>query len=134
MTGLICYNDSEMMTTEEFSMKKMLALIMCVLLLCTVAACSADKGASSDNGADADKGAVSDSGTSFEEIDPQTLPSKVDLRDHDGKNYVTPVKTQRYGDCWTFSLAGSAEIAYLVANDLGVPAGEVNKNANFSEK
>ncbi len=134
MTGLICYNDSEMMTTEEFSMKKMLALIMCVLLLCTVAACSADKGASSDNGADADKGAVSDSGTSFEEIDPQTLPSKVDLRDHDGKNYVTPVKTQRYGDCWTFSLTGAAEVAYLYANDKGVPTGKINDQVNYSEK
>ena len=62
------------------------------------------------------------------------LPSKVDLRNYNGKNYVTPVKSQNFGDCWSFSLAGSAEIAYLFANDMGVEAGEVNDQVDFSEK
>ena len=63
------------------------------------------------------------------------LPSKIDLRDYNGKNYVTPVKYQApYASCWAFSIAGAAEISYLFANDLGVPAGEVNDNADFSEK
>lgn len=69
-----------------------------------------------------------------DEIDVTKLPSRFDLRNVDGKNYVTPVKTQRYGDCWTFAMAGSAEIAYLYANDMGVPAGEKNDQVDFSEK
>lgn len=64
----------------------------------------------------------------------EELPTKVDLRDVDGKNYVTPVKTQRWGDCWTFALAGAAETAYLYANDMGVPTGEKNDQVDFSEK
>ena len=70
----------------------------------------------------------------FEVIDAEKLPSKVDLRDYNGKNYVTPVKTQRFGDCWAFSLAGAAEISYLFSHDMGVPAGEENKQVDFSEK
>ncbi len=69
-----------------------------------------------------------------DEIDITKLPSRFDLRNVDGKNYVTPVKTQRYGDCWTFAMAGSAEIAYLYANDMGVAAGEKNEQVDFSEK
>ena len=105
-------------------MKRLIAVILAALLLCTGAACSSDGGA--------DTAAV-DNGP-FEEIDASKLPSKVDLRDYDGKCYVTSVKSQRFGDCWTFSLAGSAEIAYLYANDMGVPAGEINDKVDFSEK
>lgn len=79
----------------------------------------------------------SDSGNTTkgkDEIDVTKLPSRFDLRNVDGKNYVTPVKTQRYGDCWTFALAGSAEIAHLYANDMGVPTGEKNDQVDFSEK
>ncbi|MBR1482032.1 MAG: hypothetical protein IJ598_03575 [Ruminococcus sp.] len=64
----------------------------------------------------------------------KNLPAKVDLRNYDGKNYVTPVKRQSFGDCWSFSLAGSAETAYLYANHMGVDAGELNNNVDFSEK
>ena len=71
---------------------------------------------------------------SFEEIEAEKLPSRVDLRSYEGKNYVTPVKSQNFGDCWAFALAASAETAYLFANDMGVPAGEVNDKADFSEK
>ena len=65
----------------------------------------------------------------------QSLPTKIDLRDHNGKNYVTPVKNQDpYGTCWAFGIAAAAETSYLYANGLGVPAGEKNTNVNFSEK
>ena len=73
-------------------------------------------------------------GNAEKEIDVSELPARFDLRDSDGKNYVTPVKTQSWGDCWTFALAGSAEIAYLYANDMGVPTGEKNDQVDFSEK
>ena len=56
------------------------------------------------------------------------------MRNLNGKNYVTPVKAQEFGDCWSFSLASAAEISYLYANDMGVPAGEKNDKVNFSEK
>ncbi len=65
---------------------------------------------------------------------PKELPASVDLRNFNGKNYVTPAKRQVFGDCSTFGIAGAAEISYLYANDLGVPTGEVNNNVNFSEK
>ena len=65
----------------------------------------------------------------------QTLPEKIDLRDYNGKNYVTPVKNQNpFATCWAFGIAAAAETSYLFANDLGVPAGEKNTNVNFSEK
>lgn len=103
-------------------MKRILALVMIVLLaaglLPAMSGCSEPAG---DSGKD-------------DNTEITKLPSKIDLRDYDGKNYVTPVKSQLYGDCWAFSLAGSAEIAYLFANDMGVPAGEVNDQVDFSEK
>ena len=102
-------------------MKKILALIISGLILCTAASCTGGSG---------ETAAAED----YLEIDASQLPSKVDLRDFEGKNYVTPVKTQWFGDCWTFSLAGAAEISYLYESDLGVPAGEANEKVNFSEK
>jgi C1A family cysteine protease len=67
--------------------------------------------------------------------DAATLPSKLDLRDYNGKNYVTPVKDQSpFGTCWAFAASAAAEISYLYENDLGVPAGQPNNNVNFSEK
>ncbi len=62
------------------------------------------------------------------------LPESIDFRDYKNKNYVTPVKCQLFGDCWSFGIAGAAEMAYLYANDMGVPAGETNDAVNFSEK
>ena len=102
-------------------MKKVLAIILSALTLCSFTACSAGNETLT---AEED----------FEVIDASKLPSKVDLRNFEGKNYVTPVKNQWYGDCWSFSLAGAAEISYLFENDMGVPAGEVNDKVNFSEK
>ena len=69
------------------------------------------------------------------EDDSIYLPDKVDLRDFNGKNYVTPVKFQNpFGTCWAFALASVAEECYLFDNDLGVPAGEENKQIDLSEK
>ncbi|MEF2920130.1 MAG: lectin like domain-containing protein [Acutalibacteraceae bacterium] len=65
---------------------------------------------------------------------PNNLPTSIDLRNYKGKNYVTPTKTQLFGDCWTFATISAVESAYLLTNDLGVPAGEVNDNVDFSEK
>ena len=65
----------------------------------------------------------------------EKLPAKVDLRDFEGKNYVTPVKFQNpYGSCWTFGITAAAEISFLHDNGFGVPAGEVNDLVDFSEK
>lgn len=102
-------------------MKKFLAFCISALMLCSASACSLGSTTPSEE-------------ETFAVIDSAKLPSKVDLRNFDGKNYVTPVKTQFFGDCWTFSLTGAAETAYLFANNLGVPAGEVNDKVNFSEK
>ena len=63
------------------------------------------------------------------------LPSEVDLRDYNGMNYVTPVKRQSpFGTCWAFAICAAAETSYLYQNGLGVPAGEKNELADFSEK
>ena len=126
-------------------MKKVLTVLLSALVVCSVAGCSSEKnsGSSETDSASAANDSASAKGNSvsleeeedaFSEIDASKLPSKVDLRDFDGKNYVTPVKTQLFGDCWTFGMAGSAETSYLFANDMGVPAGQVNDKVNFSEK
>ena len=93
----------------------LIAIVSALLIICFCTACYSDSIVASDS--------VSDD-----------LPSKVDLRNYDGKNYVTSVKRQSFGDCWSFSLAGSAEIAYLYANNMGVDAGELNDYVDFSEK
>ena len=116
-------------------MKKIIAVILSALTLCTATACSS--GSSSSSKADSSKANASDEvtpDTDFYTIDEDKLPSKVDLRNFEGKNYVTPVKRQSFGDCWAFSLAGAAEISYLYESGMGVPAGQVNDKVDFSEK
>ena len=98
-------------------MKKILAVILSAVLMTAPAGC-----------------AVKNEKTATGITDAAKLPPKFDLRNVDGKNYVTPVKSQQWGDCWTFALASAAETAYLYAGGLGVPAGEKNENVNFSEK
>ena len=62
------------------------------------------------------------------------LPAKLDLRDLDGVNYVTTVKTQRpFSTCWAFGITGAAEISFLHDNGIGVPAGQINDLVDFSE-
>lgn len=59
----------------------------------------------SENIADSDFNADSESDRQ-QLIDlEKDLPSKLDLRDYNGKNYVTPVKLQDpYGSCWAFAI------------------------------
>ena len=147
-------------------MKKFLSVIFSALILCSAAACSSDgdtssSGASSagDNtsssGDNASENNASSGDTSSEEneassggsdtsaeIAPEDLLSKVDLRNYNGKNYVTPVKRQAFGDCWSFGISAAAESSYLYMNGLGTPADELNDdglykdnfNVNFSER
>ena len=98
-------------------MKKLLVLMMSAILMTSFAGCAGNSAKPAE-----------------ETTDTKQMPSKFDLRNADGKNYVTPVKSQRWGDCWTFAMAGAAETAYLYANGLGVPAGETNDKVNSSEK
>lgn len=52
----------------------------------------------------------------IEEID-ENLPSKFDLRDIEGKNYMTPIKNQgSLGLCWAFATNAQME-AYLTINN-----------------
>lgn len=45
------------------------------------------------------------------------VPSKYDLRNVEGNNYITPVRDQgSLGICWSFATAGAAE-SYLLKND-----------------
>jgi C1A family cysteine protease len=59
--------------------------------------------------------------TDYYEVDnngSDTLPSSYDLRNVNGKNYVTPNRDQgNLGICWAFASAGSAESYLLKKND-----------------
>ena len=110
-------------------MKRISALFLSVILMMLLIT-----GCTNGTGNNEDDTSEPSSESDKKEVDVSELPSGFDLRNADGKNYVTPVKTQRWGDCWTFALAGAAETAYLYANDMGVPAGEKNDQVDFSEK
>ena len=133
-------------------MKKILSVILSALILCSAAACSSggepdtSPSESDSNASSAEESAPADSTPAdtdtSSDIDLDDLPSRVYLRDYNGKNYVTPVKRQAFGDCWSFGIAAAAESSYLYANDLGTPAEETNDeglykdndNVNFSER
>lgn len=118
-------------------MKKMFALVIAAALIMSFSGCNGnDSNEVPDDAGEADAAEAVESASAkkAEITDTSQLPSKFDLRNADGKNYVTPVKAQKWGDCWSFALAGAAETAYLYANGLGVPAGETNDKVNFSEK
>ena len=133
-------------------MKKILSIIFSALLICSATACSAgndsfvsviDSNSNSSyfDDASSDENVSVDTDSSSD-IDIENLPSKVDLRNYNGKNYVTPVKSQAFGDCWSFGISAAAESSYLYSNDLGISASETNDeglykdnfNVNFSER
>lgn len=89
---------------------------------------------STDNSADTSTDNSTDTSTDISTDEDEKIPEAVDLRNYGGKNYVTPVKRQAFGDCWSFGNAAAAESSYLYINDLGTPAGQDNINANFSER
>ena len=102
-------------------MKKMFALVIAAALIMSFAGCNGnDSNEVPDDAGEADAAEAVESASAkkAEITDASQLPSKFDLRNADGKNYVTPVKAQKWGDCWSFALAGAAETAYLYANGL----------------
>ena len=68
----------------------------------------------------------------------EALPSKFDLRDVDGKNYVTSVKLQNpWTSCWSFAVIAASETSILYEN--GITSEEYKeangrKELNLSEK
>jgi len=57
-------------------------------------------------------------------LDESEIPSKFDLRDVDGKNYVTPIKNQAgLGLCWVFATNAQAESLLLIQNNQSYSAG-----------
>ena len=124
-------------------MKKLLSLLLALSMLlgCVftvgipVGAAEKNLALTAENGSEGDFNAEAESDRQRLLDLEKDLPSKLDLRDYNGENYVTPVKLQNpYGTCWSFAMAAAAEISYLYENDMGVPAGEVNDQVNFSEK
>ncbi len=123
-------------------MKRLISLLLTILLLAACSVC----GGITFNAAELDlvkTGEVGGDNFNPEAVSnrqrilnlEKDLPAQFDLRNFEGMNYVTPVKLQNpYGSCWAFAMAAAAEISYLYDNDLGVPAGEVNDQADFSEK
>ena len=68
------------------------------------------------------------------DVDASGLPAAFDLRDVDGKNYVSGVKDQSYwSTCWSFSTVAAAEtsLAYEMGYDFS--ASEDNSQFNLSE-
>ena len=128
-------------------MKRPLSAILAALMLAAVfTACESEKPAETPTepaslSTETDTAAEPSAASKPEEITPKDLPapsdelpSSVDLRNFNGKSYVTPVKRQAFGDCWSFGIAAAAESSWLYVNDLGAAAGEDNTNANFSER
>ena len=48
-------------------------------------------------------------------LDDGRQPAKLDLRNYNGYNYVTPVKMQNpFGTCWAFAAIATAETSFLI--------------------
>ena len=63
-----------------------------------------------------------------------SLPSKMDLRDVNGKSYVTPVRLQNpYGTCWGFGAIAAAESS-LLSSGLAQKEGYTSETLDLSEK
>ena len=60
---------------------------------------------------------------SFDLSDPKN-PSCFDWRNHNGKNYVTPVKFQMRGDCISFAIIAAMESNALISKDTPITDGQ----------
>ena len=73
-----------------------------------------------------------------ENVPDAQFPKKIDLRDFNGKNYVTPVKLQNpYGTCWAFASIAAAETsiaANLLNIDMNTATDAAKRSVDFSER
>lgn len=70
--------------------------------------------------------------SNYGSVPTEELPSKFDLRNVDGKNYVTPVENQGKLDlCWAFASLSQAESYLLVKNNQGF---DPNTSKIFSKR
>jgi len=62
-------------------------------------------------------------------VTPITIPSSFDWRNHNGTNWITPVRDQREcGACWAFSALAAAEAAF------NIESGNPDLDINLSEQ
>lgn len=62
------------------------------------------------------------------------LPSKFDLRDVDGKNFVSPVKLQNpWGTCWSFGATAAAETSLAYEYGYDYYSSDYNPEFDLSE-
>ena len=105
-------------------MKKMIAMLLCLVMPLTAFGCVGAFAEATDQKVEVTDQMVEptlpvvDFGPQSEEVEKaliaeaEKLPDKLDLRDFEGKNFVTPVKNQSpYGSCWTFGITAAAEIS-----------------------
>ena len=117
-----------------------------MMLVSTALPAFADEGADSSYDGKADAlgryfaRVILDTDYSYTVEDPEIrdypdLPRKIDLRNVDGKNYVTPVKNQgQTGNCWAYSAAACAETSILYERGIDLNECDESQVLDFSER